>query len=146
MLAGGRTVTADAAYLRESILEPAAKVVATYPAIMPSYRTQLSESELASLVEYLQSGSGLRGAIASGAGRGAAIDPVCGCSPRPAGHAPSRPSGPDRLLLQRPLPGPLRRPSSPGQRGPIGNWELTPAKICQDGTTPRWATVNCGST
>jgi protein SCO1/2 len=79
MLAGGRTVTADAAYLRESVVEPAAKVVATYPAIMPSYRTQLSETELASLVQYLQSWSGLRGAASSAsAGRGAAIDPVCG--------------------------------------------------------------------
>ena len=55
MLADGRTVTADSAYLRESILEPAAKVVASYPRSMPSYRMQLSDVELASLVHYLES-------------------------------------------------------------------------------------------
>jgi protein SCO1 len=80
MLADGRTVKADEAYLRESILEPAAKVVATYPPSMPAYRGTLSEAQLASLVRYLQGwkapeGTGGSHAMAS---QGAAVDPVCG--------------------------------------------------------------------
>jgi len=80
MLADGRTVTADEAYLRESILDPAAKVVATYPPSMPGYRGTLSEAQLTSLVRYLQDwkapdGTGGSTAVAS---QGAAVDPVCG--------------------------------------------------------------------
>lgn len=88
MLAAGGTVTADTAYLRESILEPAAKVVATYPAIMPSYRSQLSESELASLVQYLESWPAARGATFSTVGLGVAIDPVCGMQVHPGRDTP----------------------------------------------------------
>ena len=91
MLADGRTVTADSAYLRESILDPAAKVVATYPPSMPSYRTQLSEAELASLVHYLESRPAPAAATASratGAGQGATIDPVCGMQIHPGPDTP----------------------------------------------------------
>jgi protein SCO1/2 len=90
MLADGRTVTADSAYLRESILEPAAKVVATYPPFMPSYRMQLSEAELASLVQYLESWRAPPGATASRAtgSEGATIDPVCGMQVHPGPDTP----------------------------------------------------------
>ncbi len=81
MLADGRTTTATAEYLRESILDPAAKVVATYPPSMPGYRGQLGEAQLAALVQYIQTLKGAGGpspaALASG---GAAVDPVCGMS------------------------------------------------------------------
>lgn len=90
MLADGRTVTADSAYLRESILEPEAKVVATYPRSMPSYRMQLSEAQLVSLVQYLESWPALAGATASLAtgGQGATIDPVCGMQVHPGPDTP----------------------------------------------------------
>jgi cytochrome c oxidase subunit 2 len=42
-LADGSTVVADDEYLRESVLNPAAKVVAGYQPIMPSYEGQLGE-------------------------------------------------------------------------------------------------------
>jgi len=80
MLADGRTVTADEAYLRESILEPAAKVVATYPPSMPGYRGMLSEAQVTSLVHYLQAWKapeGTGGSTATASQR-AAVDPVCG--------------------------------------------------------------------
>jgi protein SCO1/2 len=81
MLADGRTTTATAEYLRESILDPAAKVVATYPPSMPGYRGRLTEAELGALVQYIETLKGAAGqspaAMASG---GAAVDPVCGMS------------------------------------------------------------------
>jgi protein SCO1/2 len=80
MLADGRTVKADAAYFRESILDPAAKIVATYPPSMPGYREALSEGQLTSLVQYLEGWKAPQGAAVSTAlaSQGAAVDPVCG--------------------------------------------------------------------
>jgi len=53
-LADGSTVTADAAYVRESILRPAAKVVANYEPIMPTYQGILSEESVMQLIEYVK--------------------------------------------------------------------------------------------
>ena len=53
-LSDGRTLTADEAYLRDSILLPKRDVVAGYEPIMPSFQGQLSESELSALVTYLK--------------------------------------------------------------------------------------------
>ncbi len=57
-LASGKTVRADEAYLRDSILQPATDVVAGYQAIMPSFEGALNESQLSSLVAFLKSYSG----------------------------------------------------------------------------------------
>jgi cytochrome c oxidase subunit 2 len=54
-LADGRSVVADEAYLRESILNPAAKVVAGYEPIMPTYQGLIDEEELLQLISYLKS-------------------------------------------------------------------------------------------
>ena len=54
-LQNGQTVVADEGYLRESILRPAAKVVAGYQPIMPSFEGQLSESATLQLVAYIKS-------------------------------------------------------------------------------------------
>lgn len=54
-LADGRTVRADAAYLRDSILQPKRDVVAGYEPVMPSFNGLLDEAELQSLVAYIQS-------------------------------------------------------------------------------------------
>jgi cytochrome c oxidase subunit 2 len=54
-LTDGRTVTADAQYLRDSILLPNSDVVAGYAAIMPSYQGTLDEGQVQTLVTYLQS-------------------------------------------------------------------------------------------
>lgn len=50
----GSTAMADEEYLRESIVEPSAKVVEGYPPSMVSYDF-LSDSEINSLVEYIKS-------------------------------------------------------------------------------------------
>jgi cytochrome c oxidase subunit II len=54
-LQGGETVLADEAYVRESILNPRAKLVAGYAPIMPTFQGQLSEEELTQLVAYIKS-------------------------------------------------------------------------------------------
>ena len=55
-LADGRKVKADDAYLIESIRQPNAKMVATYPSgVMPNYGAQLSDSDVNAIVAYLHS-------------------------------------------------------------------------------------------
>ena len=54
-LASGETVTADENYIRESVLYPKAKVVAGYQPVMPSYKGQLSDDDIYSIIEYLKS-------------------------------------------------------------------------------------------
>jgi cytochrome c oxidase subunit 2 len=53
-LRDGRAVEADDAYVRESILDPAAKVVAGFEPLMPSYRAQLNEEDVIKLLAYLK--------------------------------------------------------------------------------------------
>lgn len=54
-LQSGEKLVADEAYVRESILNPAAKVVAGYQPIMPTFQGQVSEEQLLALVEYVKS-------------------------------------------------------------------------------------------
>ena len=48
-------VIADEAYIRESILNPSAKIVYGYQNIMPTFQGQLNEEELIEIVEYVKS-------------------------------------------------------------------------------------------
>ena len=52
-LEDGSTVTADEEYLRESILEPAAKVHQGFAPIMPSFAGQLSDEEINQIIAYI---------------------------------------------------------------------------------------------
>jgi cytochrome c oxidase subunit 2 len=54
-LSDGHIVTADDAYIRDSILLPDAQVVAGYKAIMPSYKGVLSEDQVMELTAYVKS-------------------------------------------------------------------------------------------
>jgi cytochrome c oxidase subunit 2 len=58
LLDDGRTVIADENYIRESILNPGAKVVSGFKPIMPTFQGQLSEEQLMALVEYVKSLAG----------------------------------------------------------------------------------------
>lgn len=53
-LANGSTLIADENYLRESILNPMARVVYGYQPVMPTYQGQLSEEGLLQLISYLK--------------------------------------------------------------------------------------------
>lgn len=58
LLDDGRTVVTDENYLRESILNPGAKVVSGFKPIMPTFQGQISEEQLMALVEYVKSLAG----------------------------------------------------------------------------------------
>jgi cytochrome c oxidase subunit 2 len=53
-LATGQTVTADDAYLRQSILNPSQNVTQGFVPIMPTYQGQISEEGVIALVEYIK--------------------------------------------------------------------------------------------
>ena len=53
-LKGSEPVMADENYLRESILYPKSKIAEGYQPVMPSYKGQLSDDDVASLVEYIK--------------------------------------------------------------------------------------------
>jgi cytochrome c oxidase subunit 2 len=54
-LQDGRTVVADEAYIRESILNPRAKITAGFQPIMPTFQGLVSEEGVLELVEYVKS-------------------------------------------------------------------------------------------
>ena len=54
-LVGGGSVTVDANYVQKSIIYPKADVYVGYPAVMPSYKGQLTQDDLFCIVEYLKS-------------------------------------------------------------------------------------------
>lgn len=51
----GRSVVADEGYLRESILQPQAKIKAGYQPIMPTYQGQVNEETIQQLITYIKS-------------------------------------------------------------------------------------------
>ena len=53
-LENGETVLVDDAYLRESILDPNAKIVKGYQPIMPDFDAQLDEDEVDILIDYIR--------------------------------------------------------------------------------------------
>jgi cytochrome c oxidase subunit 2 len=54
-LQDGNTVLADENYIRESILDPRAKIVAGYQPIMPTFKGLVSEEGLLQLIAYIKS-------------------------------------------------------------------------------------------
>jgi cytochrome c oxidase subunit 2 len=57
-LVGGGTVKADEEYIRNSILNPSGQVVKGFQPIMPTFKGQVTEEQLVSLVAYIKSLSG----------------------------------------------------------------------------------------
>jgi cytochrome c oxidase subunit 2 len=55
LLQSGESLVADDTYLRESILLPAARVVAGYQPVMPTYQGQLGEEDVGALIAYIKS-------------------------------------------------------------------------------------------
>jgi cytochrome c oxidase subunit 2 len=54
-LADGRRVRFDEAYVRESLLDPAARISAGFQPQMPSYKGQIGEDDVLALIAYLKS-------------------------------------------------------------------------------------------
>ncbi|HEX6046241.1 MAG TPA: cytochrome c oxidase subunit II [Pyrinomonadaceae bacterium] len=82
-LASGGTVVADEAYLRESIINPQAKLVAGFGPIMPTFQGQITEDQLVQLLAYIKSLQ-----VSSGAG----TTPATAASPSPAAQPATAPS------------------------------------------------------
>ena len=57
-LVGGQTVKADEEYIKNSILNPSGQVVEGFQPIMPTFKGQVTEEQLLSLVAYIKSLSG----------------------------------------------------------------------------------------
>ena len=55
VLNNSQNVTADEAYVRESVLNPQAKIVSGFGPIMPSFQGQVNEEQLLQLVAYVKS-------------------------------------------------------------------------------------------
>jgi cytochrome c oxidase subunit 2 len=85
-LSDGQRVVADEAYVRESITNPRAKVVAGYQPIMPTFQGQISEEQLLELVAYVRSLAAK--AQTSGQGTGGL---TTGANPPAARPQPARP-------------------------------------------------------
>ena len=100
VLENGEQVYADENYLRESILNPPAKIVSGYPGLMPSFRGQLSEEQINDLVAYIKS-------------LGAAATPGRSATTQ------STPAGDSAAPVTRPVNGlsPDRLPNVPPARG-----------------------------
>jgi cytochrome c oxidase subunit 2 len=54
-LRGGELATANAGYIRESILNPKAKIVAGFEPLMPTFQGLVTEEQLMQLIEYIRS-------------------------------------------------------------------------------------------
>ena len=54
-LASGETVEVDESYVRESILNPQAKITTGYPPIMPTFKGLVTEDQLLQLIAYIKS-------------------------------------------------------------------------------------------
>ncbi len=65
-LVGGQTVTANEEYIRNSILNPGGQIVEGYQPIMPTFKGQVTEEQLVSLVAYIKSLSGAAGTGSAG--------------------------------------------------------------------------------
>jgi len=53
-LADGKTVTADESYIKESIIDPGAKVVKGFQPIMPTFKRTLSDDDITAIIAYLK--------------------------------------------------------------------------------------------
>ncbi len=90
-LADGRTVVADDNYIRESILNPTAKVVAGYDPVMPTFQGQLTEEQLTQLIAYVRSLGPAAGETAGAAGAAAPAPAAATAAKTPQTPGPSAP-------------------------------------------------------
>ncbi|MFN7945383.1 MAG: cytochrome c oxidase subunit II [Blastocatellia bacterium] len=97
-LQSGQKVTADESYIRESIVNPQAKVVAGYQPVMPTFQGLVNEEQLLQLVAYVKSLGSTQGAAANAptgsttpGSRGSASQPAEPKSQRSNPLAPNQP-------------------------------------------------------
>jgi len=91
-LQGGEIITADENYLRESIVNPQAKIVNGYQPNMPTFQGQVSEDALLQLLAYIKS---LSKSEAGAPGAAAAASSVVGTSEAQAATTDNQPAPPE---------------------------------------------------
>jgi cytochrome c oxidase subunit 2 len=69
---GGGSATVNEEYIRNSILNPSSQVVEGFQPIMPTFKGQVTEEQLVSLVAYIKSLSGVTGTTSTPAAAPAA--------------------------------------------------------------------------
>lgn len=74
-LVGGQTVKVNDEYIRNSILNPSSQIVEGFQPIMPTFKGQVTEEQLVSLVAYIKALSGITG-TASPSGDAGATQPA----------------------------------------------------------------------
>lgn len=87
-LVGGQTASRDDEYLRNSILNPGSQIVEGYQPIMPTFKGQVTEEQLVSLVAYIKSLSGVDPNAAAPAP--AATQPAANANTGSAGNSNSQ--------------------------------------------------------
>jgi cytochrome c oxidase subunit 2 len=108
---GGEQVTVDEAYIRESILNPQAKLAIGFQPIMPTFQGQVNEEQILQLVAYIRSlGQPQEGATTEGAAQGGSTTTTGGASPTQQRSNPLAPTAPRQ-----------QGGSSPGGGGRQGN-------------------------
>jgi hypothetical protein len=115
-LANGQTVIADDGYIRESIQNPNAKLVAGFQPIMPTFQGQVSEETLLALIAYIRSLNAGGGAQSTAAGQPGASPAGAGASPA---MSPSGPGGGQDLNLKK-TPAGQGPGATPNQAAPQG--------------------------
>ena len=111
-LVNGQTAVVDEAYIRESILNPTAKVVAGYQPNMPTFQGQVTEDAILQLIAYIKSLGGAPGAHVT------AATPTEGQSTNPATEAPAAVAPPtDESLPNAGTEAPAGQPTEPQADG-----------------------------
>jgi cytochrome c oxidase subunit II len=95
---GGGTVAVDESYIRESILDPQAKLALGFQPIMPTFRNQVNEEQILQLIAYIRSLGQQQGGESGGAmqgGGGTTTGPTTGgISPTAQRSNPLAPTSP----------------------------------------------------
>jgi cytochrome c oxidase subunit 2 len=78
---GDGSVTVDESYIRESILNPQAKIAAGFQNLMPTFQGQLSEEQILQLVAYIRSLGAAQPSDEAGASRQTTSGPTTGGVP-----------------------------------------------------------------
>jgi cytochrome c oxidase subunit II len=80
-LASGETVKADDEYLRNSILNPSGQIVEGYQPIMPTFKGQVTEEQINSLIAYIKTLGGTAGATPAAAPQPMTPQPAAATKP-----------------------------------------------------------------
>jgi cytochrome c oxidase subunit 2 len=95
---GGGSATVNEEYIRNSILNPSSQVVEGFQPIMPTFKGQVTEEQLVSLVAYIKSLSGVTGTTSTPAAAPAANNSASNSNTAPRadrGNAPAQGSNPN---------------------------------------------------